>query len=721
MAGKNLSAVKKSRRGGSRVIAVVILAVCVLVLAAGVAAGIYVTAKSDRYSGYVTDGSGAPMAGVSVTNGKDVVKTDENGHYVMDGWLKDRFVTVTIPSGYWTEDYYIEVGDAKEGYDFTLEKQDKDYTNHTFVQVSDSEVGADGVGEWVDNVRQVAEESEAAFIIHTGDICYEDGLRTHKGGMNSGNMPAPVRYIIGNHDYISWGGYAEDYFESIYGPVCYSFEVGDIHYIVTPIVHGADYLGRYTNSDVWRWVKNDLENTSPDMKVVIFNHDYCTSDEDGFVVSYGAGKKLDLKEYGLVAWVYGHWHYNLMYQTESGAFNICTGQPSGGGIDSTVPAVRTVDMQGGELVSTGMHYYDFEADAAPQSGYDWTVNVGGNGYFGESIVSGGYVYAATVDDGWPKECGISKINAATGEVVWTYSTDNSVRNSMYLTDGGKLLAQDITGKVYCLDVNKPAADKKISADWVSDTRLSAVRNTGLNVVEEGGKVYCGGAQKSVCLNLSDGSLVWETTNDRANSSPTRMVISGDMLLVGSHWDELIAYDKNTGKRLWSNDGSGIRYRTSTPFIYEGGIYVTTSASILELDPKSGEVVRSAEIEGMNFDTAAIPLVSGDVVYMGTADSGIAAVNLKTLTIEWNFANVGGALVSSTPYTKPGTKQVQGGVIELNGYLYFGGMDGAVYKPDKQGKLVAKREIGSPILASPAAYEGSLIVVDFSGNVTKITL
>ncbi len=152
-----------------------------------------------------------------------------------------------------------------------------------------------------------------------------------------------------------------------------------------------------------------------------------------------------------------------------------------------------------------------------------------------------------------------------------------------------------------------------------------------------------------------------------------------------------------------------------------GIYVTTSASILELDPQSGEVVRSAEIEGMNFDTAAIPLVSGDIVYMGTADSGIAAVNLKTLTIEWNFANVGGALVSSTPYTKPGTKQVQGGVIELNGYLYFGGMDGAVYKLYKQGNLVAKTEIGSPILCSLAAYEGSLIVVDFSGNVTKITL
>ena len=697
-----------------KILAAILLTIGILILAAGVAAGIYFTAKNDRYSGYVTDGSGAPMSGVSVTNGKDVVKTDEDGHYVMDGWLKDRFVTVTIPTGYWTEDYYIEVTDAKEGYDFVLEKSDKDYTDHTFLQVADSEVGSGGVGEWIENVKAAAEDTGAAFIMHTGDICYEDGLRTHLSGMNSENMPAPVRYAIGNHDYINWGGYGEAYFESIYGPVCYSFEVGNIHYVVTPMVHGVDYLGRYTNADVWRWVKNDFENTDPDMKVVMFNHDYCTSDEDGFEVSYGLGGKLDLKEYGLVAWIYGHWHYNLMYQTECGAFNICTGQPSGGGIDSTVPAVRSVTMSGGELVSSDMYYYDFKG-ASPAGGYDWTVNAGGNGYFAEPIVSGNTVYTATADDGWPKDCNISAFNADTGEKVWTYATKNSVRNSMFLTEDGKLLAQDITGLVYCLDADSG------ELVWSTDTRLSAVRNTGLNVIAEGDKVYCGGAQKSVCLNLSDGSLVWESGNDRANSSPTRMVVCGDVLLVGSHWDELIAYDKGNGKRMWSNDGDGIRYRTSTPFIYEGGIYVTTSASILELDPKSGKVVRSAALEGLNFDTAAIPYISGDTVYLGTAESGIAAVNLKSLELEWNFTDVDGALVSSTPYTKPGCKQVQSGVVELNGCLYFGGMDGAVYKLNKQGSLIAKAEIGSPILAAPAVYGDSVIVIDFSGNVTKVTL
>ena len=299
--------------------------------------------------------------------------------------------------------------------------------------------------------------------------------------------------------------------------------------------------------------------------------------------------------------------------------------------------------------------------------------------------------------------------------MWEYATEDSIRNSVYLTEDGKLLAQDVRGKVYCLDAESGGLL------WSTDTELSAVRNTGLNVIADGDKVYCGGAQKSVCLNLSDGSLVWETENSRANSSPTRMVVSGDLLLVGSQWDELIAYDKNTGKRVWSNDGDGIRYRTSTPFIYEGGIYVTTGSSILELAPSDGEVKRSASFEGFNFDTAAIPYISGDVVYPGTADSGLAAVNLQTLELEWNFTGIGGALVGSTPYNKPGTKQIQSGVVELNGSLYFGGMDGFVYKLDKQGNLLAKTEVCSPVLAAPAIYGDSLIVVDFSGNVTKVTL
>ena len=78
-------------------------------------------------------------------------------------------------------------------------------------------------------------------------------------------------------------------------------------------------------------------------------------------------------------------------------------------------------------------------------------------------------------------------------------------------------------------------------------------------------------------------------------------------------------------------------------------------------------------------------------------------------------------MSSTPYTKPGSKQVQGGVIELNGYICFGGMDGVVYKLDKKGELAGEKELGSPVLSAPASHDGSIIVLDFSGNLSKISL
>lgn len=127
-------------------------------------------------------------------------------------------------------------------------------------------------------------ETDPAFLIHTGDICYEDGLKQHIKDMNTENMGVPVRYVIGNHDYVA-GKYGEALFESIYGPVWYSFDVGNVHYVVTPFQTGADYASGYNKNDRWKWLENDLANVEPGMKVVMFNHTKAPSDD--YVLSYG--------------------------------------------------------------------------------------------------------------------------------------------------------------------------------------------------------------------------------------------------------------------------------------------------------------------------------------------------------------------------------------------------------------------------------------------------
>ena len=116
------------------------------------------------------------LKGVMVSDGRHVVKTQGNGTYELPGHERERFLFVTVPSGYKTTCHYhaINAHIGRGG-------------AHHFVQISDTEIStAIGQEEWVADVRSYAHNEEAAFIIHTGDICYEKGLKAHQPMFNTG-------------------------------------------------------------------------------------------------------------------------------------------------------------------------------------------------------------------------------------------------------------------------------------------------------------------------------------------------------------------------------------------------------------------------------------------------------------------------------------------------------------------------------------------------------
>lgn len=688
---------------------VIIIAIVLLSLSAiaGIATGIYFGVATVECSGYVSEsGTNKALANVSVTDGKNVVKTDENGFYKLKGWHKAKFVTVSIPSGYWTEDYYISIDKKLETYNFSLDKSEKDNTNHTFLHVSDTEVGSKGVGPWIQDIKNVIEEQDPAFLMHTGDICYTDGLNSHIKGMNSENMGIPVRYSMGNHDYVD-GKYGEELFEKIYGPVCYSFDVGEIHYVVTPMGYG-DKPARYSLSDIWRWVANDLANIKEGQKVVMFNHTYCP-DEEGFTVKYG-GKKLDLRENGLIAWLFGHWHYNYVNEV-NGVLNISTSKPDGGGIDHSPNAVRSINVEGSKITDTQLHYaYKISEDA--DTNYLWQTAIRGRSLYGEPIVVGDKAYIGTMSDNFPAICAITCVDLTNGNILWEFKTVNSVRNSMAYKDG-KLIAQDSEGNVYCLNAETGA---KI---WQTDCKLSDPRNTGKGVVIDGDKVYCGNPTKTTCLNLADGAILWQSDERGNSSSPNRNVIHGDYIIVGSHWDEMKVYNKNTGKKLW--ESSFTSNATTTPVCVEDKIYFAHNSKLMVLDLKSGKVLKEKELEAYNFDTASKPIITGDIGYFNTVNAGIVAINLTNFETVWNFKTKK-SLVYTSQYSNGDVKTVEGSMLERDGKLYFGASDGYVYIIDKAtGKKMNEFNIGSPIFNSLAFYGDKILVSDFSGNVTLIDL
>lgn len=292
------------------------------------------------------------LAGVSVSDGLNVVKTDSKGYYSLPGHEKERFLFITTPSGYKTDNaYYRRISKEYSTYDFGIVPYQggiqKDGA-HKFIHISDTEIGeTQGHDDWIGNLRDYSANEGAAFIVHTGDICYTPGLDSHIQIMNTANMVnTQVFYCVGNHDLVK-GAYGEEHFEKLYGPSFYSFEVGNVHYIVTPMF-GGDYQPSYRKEDVYRWIQNDLKQVEKGKSIYVFNHSIA-DDTENFRLKINEMEVIDLPAHKLKAWLYGHWHVNHIHKHDKAdVHSICSSTPIYGGIDHASSAFRVlhVDAQG---------------------------------------------------------------------------------------------------------------------------------------------------------------------------------------------------------------------------------------------------------------------------------------------------------------------------------------------------------------------------------------
>lgn len=689
-------------------IVMVIILLAVLLAAAITVAVVFRT--GGPYTGKVTEAeSGTPVAGVSVSDGRNVVKTDENGCFTLRGWRKTHFIMLTAPAGYTAKTYAIRTDKAVESYDFTLEKSAvRDGAAHSFLQISDTEIGENGTGEWLAHIKAVAETQNAAFLIHTGDICYEAGLKRHIEDMNTETMGLPVYYCIGNHDYVD-GAYGEELFESLYGPTWYSFEVGNVHYIVTPFGRGADKLSRYSKRDCLLWLKNDLKNTDPNKKIVLFNH--TQSPSDTYILKSG-GLTLDLKAYNLIAWVFGHYHYNYIAEN-NGVLNISAPRPDCGGIDSSASGTRQILIDADGTVTTKMYYYAFtETSAGAPQNAVWSTTLGENILFCDTVYQDGRVYTATVQDDIPRACGIYCLSAADGSVIWRYKTKNTVKNNVVLS-GENLYAQDAAGNVYCL-----AKDTGV-LQWTVQVNLGNALATSSALCVSNGTVFAGGAAGVTALQADTGKVLWENIRNKGEASPAEFIVTGNKLIVSSHWDALVALDTATGQQLWENKDSDIRFRSSTPIaVDENTLLVADSGAIMLVNADSGEMTSKTALENYNFSSSAQPVVNGNTAYIATATKGVLAFDLTTHEILWETP-VGNALVGTAPYV--GKAQTVESTPVLDGdTLVFGASDGNLYRISaSDGTVLQIVAIGAPIFGKAANADGDWIVGDFAGRVTRV--
>ncbi|QDU14141.1 Calcineurin-like phosphoesterase [Gimesia maris] len=244
------------------------------------------------------------LACVRVSNGREVVCTDENGLYQLPV-TDDTILFVIKPQGWRTplsknltpEFYYIHKpnGSPKSKYagvkptgplpasvDFPLYPQ-KEPAEFRAIFFGDPQPRDQKEIDYI--AHDVIEDligTDASFGVTLGDILFNDLSLFQSQARGIALLGIPWYNVIGNHD-INFDApndkLSDETFEREYGPAYYSFDYGTVHFItlddVEWTVSEKDKKGKYEGGlgkEQMEFIRNDLKQIPEDQLVVLMMH-----------------------------------------------------------------------------------------------------------------------------------------------------------------------------------------------------------------------------------------------------------------------------------------------------------------------------------------------------------------------------------------------------------------------------------------------------------------
>jgi outer membrane protein assembly factor BamB len=647
----------------------------------------------DKNGNDACDAGEAGLAGVRVSNGLQVAVTDAAGKFSLPANKKTKFVFITTPAGYrFAKSFYLKTDSSRTAYDFALMpvKQSKQ-SLAKFVRLTDTETWL--YNNWVTEAKEYAKNENADFIVHTGDICYEEGLKFHAKQVNTATMGLPVYYCIGNHDLVK-GPYGEALYESLFGPVFYSFEAGPAHFIVTPMWYG-DYTPSYTVDDVLQWIKNDLAHTDPAKPVVIFNHDLLTYDT---LFAIRSGKdSINLNDHHLKAWIYGHWHINFARtHGNTGIRSICSAPAADGGIDNSASNFDVIDVDKNGIAAVQRRYTYVSNQITQVSPAATGVAFEGN----KLLVSVNTYHTSTnvhqvlfsmynkkgqllkqlplqprTDWNWGATTDIPAAwlnNVYTSTVEATTSTGNILfRRDTFSLEKSKVPA--VTGQVWPEVLQNAQRIGVVGGAVPAGKGLHLVwsANTGGNIWKSSpvcaeGKIFTGtiddeGNKHSgiTALDAVTGKILWQFATQ---NSIKHSISYSDHILVATDAEGITyAVEAATGKLRWKHAGDMKSLPSyNSGGVVKAGVYYTGAGKYMQaLDLYTGAVKWTNHDWSGGEGTPAAMAVQGDCLVTSSNWNHLFAHDLATGKLRWKRSDEGIRFRSGTAAFYDGKLYVHG--------------------------------------------------------------
>lgn len=252
--------------------------------------------------GLVADTDGNPLEGVVVSDGYACAATDDRGVYQIKRHRSSKYAYLSMPSGYEAPGqegfgsyplFYKPSKSLTGSYstpfrvDFTLHKRAQDDKRFVLVAMGDPQPDNDAHvqrfrNETIEDIKAELKRHAGKTIVGLalGDIIGIDnpaapGERLTKMKSAMGASGIPIFCAIGNHDKDKLD-FTGGTFENIMGPLYFSFNVGDVHFVVLDDLRFykstvSGYNKGFTVEEV-NWLREDLKFVPHDKRIIVCYH-----------------------------------------------------------------------------------------------------------------------------------------------------------------------------------------------------------------------------------------------------------------------------------------------------------------------------------------------------------------------------------------------------------------------------------------------------------------
>jgi len=240
----------------------------------------------------LTNGQG--IRGVAVSDGRMVAQTNSSGEFELISGTDRDFVFVSMPVGYEIQkqangsaSFFQKIDRTKseQNISFDLKKSANSDENHHFLLLSDTQIQDAYEADQLltiaapDVQKTIASLNDPnIFGIGCGDLVF-DKLELFKEYNQSIQMyDIPFFQVVGNHD-MDFGGRSDSTttgtFKGHFGPTYYSWNRGEVHYVVLDDVFylgvGTKYIGHIPEEQL-AWLEQDLKLVEKGKTVVVSLH-----------------------------------------------------------------------------------------------------------------------------------------------------------------------------------------------------------------------------------------------------------------------------------------------------------------------------------------------------------------------------------------------------------------------------------------------------------------